>query len=231
MADDTSKSTKQSNSTVANGVCRRAGPAAVGLVLCAVWGTQVVAQQMKPSDALKSATQTAKDIRSVTGATPPPKKLPAGDPCDILPLAEVQKHFPGAKAGERSKRLEEYGITECGWKGSNGQIVLGAQESYNSGTSSKEEALGMAQGFVDPLNMKALKNVRIETFPSMGVDAAAFVETADPKKGILGDGAMLEIRRADHSISLGSPELPRRDRAAALKAFEELGKVAAKRLQ
>ena len=188
------------------------------------------AQTTRPADAAKAAEKTAKDIRAATGATPAAKKLPDGDPCTIVSLADVQKVFPGARAGERSKRLEEYGITECGWKGANGQIVLATQESFNSGKSAHEDALGMAQGFTNPLDQRALKNVRIEAFPALGVDAAAFVETADKGRGILGDGAFLDLRKGQHNISLGSAELPRRDRAAALKAFEELGRVAAKRL-
>ncbi len=188
------------------------------------------AQTTRPADAAKAAEKTAKDIRAATGATPTAKKLPDGDPCTIVSLADVQKVFPGAKAGERSKRLEEYGITECSWKGANGQIVITAQESYNGGKSAHEDALGMAQGFTNPLDQRALKNVRIEAFPALGVDAAAFVETADKARGILGDGALLELRRGPHNISLGSGELPHRDRGAALKAFEELGRVAAKRL-
>lgn len=188
------------------------------------------AQTNRAADAAKAAEKTAKDIRAVTGATPTKKKLPDGDPCTIVPLADVQKVFPGVKAGERSKRLEEYGTTECAWKGANGQIVLVVQESYNSGMSAREDALGMAQGFTNPLDQRALKNVRIEAFPSLGVDAAAFVETADKARGILGDGALMELRRGQHNISLGSGDLPQRDRAAALKAFEELGRVATKRL-
>jgi hypothetical protein len=172
----------------------------------------------------------AATVLGVAVAAPPAPKLPSGDPCTIVSLADVQKVFAGAKAGERSKRLEEYGITECGWKGANGQVVLAVQESYNSGKSAREDALGMAQGFTDPLDRKALKNVRIEAFPTLGVDAAAFVETADKGRGILGDGALLELRRGEHNISLGSSELPRRDRAAALKALEDLGRAAAKRL-
>ena len=187
------------------------------------------AQTTRAADAAKAAEKTAKDIRAATGATPPAEKLPEGDPCTIVSLADVQKVFPGAKP-ERSKRLEEYGITECGWKSANGQVVLGVQESYNSGKSAREDALGMAQGFTNPLDQRSLKNVRIETFPALGVDAAAFVETADKGRGILGDGALMELRRGQHNISLGSAELPRRERAAALKAFEELGRAAAKRL-
>lgn len=187
------------------------------------------AQTTRGADAAKAAEKTAKDIRAATGAAPAAKKLPDGDPCTIVPLADIQKVFPGAKA-ERSKRLEQYGITECGWKNAGGQVVLLVQESYNSGKSAREDAVGMAQGFVDPLDRRSLKNVRIETFPALGVDAAAFVETADKARGILGDGALLELRKGEHNISLGSAELPRRDRAAALKAFEELGRVAAKRL-
>lgn len=145
-------------------------------------------------------------------------------------LGDVQRIFPGAKNGERSKRLEEYGTTECGWKDGSGQIMLVVQESYNSGASAKEDALGMAQGFTDPVKGgQALKNVRIETFPALG-DVAAFIETSDPKRGILGDGALMELRKGRHNISIGSSELPRRDRAAALKAFEDLGRIAVKRL-
>ncbi len=188
------------------------------------------AQTTSSDQALKSATKTANDIRSMTGAKPAAKELPAGDPCSILPLGELQRIFPGAKGGERSKRLEEYGTTECGWKDSSGQIVLAVQESYNDGASAKEDALGMAQGITDPLKgRQALKNVRIETFTALG-DAAAFVETGDSKRGILGDGALMELRKGRHNISIGSGVLPRRDRAAALKAFEDLGRIAVKRL-
>ncbi|HEV7576884.1 MAG TPA: hypothetical protein VGO85_12635 [Caldimonas sp.] len=187
------------------------------------------AQTTRPADAAKAAEKTARDIRAVTGAKPAAKKLPDGDPCTIVSSADVQKVFPGVKA-ERSKRLEEYGITECGWKGANGDVVLVVQESFNDGKSAREDALGMAQGFVNPLDPRALKNVRVEAFPALGVDAAAFVETVDKGRGIVGDGALMELRKDRHNISLGSADLARRDRAAALKAFEDLGRVAAKRL-
>ena len=188
------------------------------------------AQTVSNSEAQKAAMQTAKGIRAVTGGQPAPKKLPVGDPCAILSLADVQKVFPGAKAGERSRRLEEYGSTECGWKDARGQVVVAVQESYDTG-SAKDDLLGMAAGFTDPLKPQSRRNVRIEVLPGIGSDAAAFVETADPKRGILGDGAMLSLRRGEHTIWVMSVELPRRDRAAALKVFEELGRVAAKRLQ
>ena len=207
---------------------RRHAPAWLAMLALVAGGA--FAQTTTPAQTLKSATKTANDIRAATGAKPAAaKELPTGDPCTILSLADVQRVFPGAKAGERSKRLEEYGMTECGWKDASGQVALVVQESYNSGTSAREDALGMAQGFTDPLKAQSLKNVRIETFPGLG-DAAAFVETADPKRGILGDGALMELRKGRHNISIGSGDLPHRDRAAALKAFEELGRAAAKRL-
>lgn len=218
------------NATTSIGKTCRVRTLPVMLALVAAGIGQAGAQQ-SPSEALKAATKLAEGIRKATGAPAPHAKLPPGDPCTVLPLADVQRVFPGAKAGERSRRLEEYGLTECGWKGADGQVVLAVQESYNRGGTAKEEARGMAQGFTDPLKPQSLKNVRIETFPGLGVDAAAFVETADPKRGILGDGALMELRRGERSLSLGSGELPRRDRAAALRAFEELGRVAAKRLQ
>ena len=204
-------------------------PALLGLLAAASAGP-AGAQSTSGSEALKAATQLATGIRAATGTKPAQEKLPPGDPCTILPLAEVQKVFPGARAGERSRRLEEYGTTECGWKGPNGQVVIGVQESYTGGDV-KSEVRGMAQGFTDPLKPQSLRNVRIETFPSLGSEAAAVVETADPKRGILGDAAMLIVIRGRHAVMLGSAELPRRDRAAALKALEDLGRVAAKRLQ
>ncbi len=188
------------------------------------------AQKAKPEDTLKSATDTAKKIQDATGAKPAAERVPTGDPCTVVSMSDVQKVFPGVKVAERSRRLEQYGITECAWKTANGGIVLGVQESYSSGTA-KEDAEGMALGFIDPLKAQAGRNVRYETFTTLGVQATAFVETADPKRFILGDAAMLALRQGDHTVSLMSAELPRRDRAAALKALEDMGKVAAKRLQ
>ena len=158
------------------------------------------------------------------------KKLPSGDPCTTLPKAAVQSGFPGAKSGERSTRLKRYGITECQWKNAAGDVLLVLQESRNDGRSAKDDALGMAQGFVDPLNAKAVKNVRIEVFPSLDADAASLFETADPKRGILNDCAFLQLRKHEHEISLNAPGFAGRDRAQALKGFETLARLAANRL-
>lgn len=163
-------------------------------------------------------------------AQAPANKLPPGDPCTVVPLPLVQGAFPGAKAGVRSRRLEQYGSTECAWKDGSGQVVFAVNESYGSDTA-KEEAQSTAMGFIDPLKPGAARNVRYETFAGMGSEAVAFVETADAKRGILGDGALLVMRRGEHTISLMSPALPKRGRAAALKVFEDLGRVAAKRLE
>lgn len=188
-----------------------------------------VAQRANHDAALKEATDAAAKIREATGAATPAVKLPSGDPCGILALADVQKAFPGAKAGERSRRLEEYGSTECAWKDAKGTILVAVQESYSSGNA-REDVEGMSSGFVDPLDRKARDNVRIERLAGVGDDAAAFVERADAARGILSDGAMLSIRRGEHTIWLMSAELSRRDRAAALKVLDELGRSAAKRL-
>lgn len=166
-------------------------------------------------------------LAGVASAAPP--KLPPGDPCTVLPLAEVQKVFPGARAGERSRRLEAYGSTDCAWKDGHGSVVLEVQESYGV-HSAREEAQGMALGFLDPVNPAAARNVRYESFSGMGSDAVAFVEKADPKRGIVGDGALLIVHRGERMVALGSPTLPARERGAALKAFEALGRVAARRL-
>lgn len=200
------------------------------LLFLAVFCGTALAQTGKTDDPLKAATDTAAKIQDTTGAKSTATRIPAGDPCAVVSISDVQNVFPGAKAGERSRRLEQYGITECAWKSADGRVLLGVQESYSSGTA-RGDAEGMVAGFIDPLQRQARSNVRYETFTTLGVQATAFVETADPKRFILSDGAMLALRKGDHTISLVSSELPRRDRAAAVKSLEALGKVAAKRLQ
>lgn len=164
-------------------------------------------------------------------AQAPAKKVPNGDPCTVVPLADVQKAFPGAKAGVRSTRVEKYGLTECEWKDGGAVVVFGVQEFYGN-SSALEEAKGMAMGFIDPSNPGAARNLRYETLSGVGLanDAVAIVEARDARRGIMTDGAMLVLHRGPRTLFLTSPVLQARDRAAALKTFEILGQIAAKRL-
>jgi hypothetical protein len=201
------------------------------LVLVVTVSSPVIAQKSKGDAAAESATETARKIREATGvAAPAAKQIPPGDPCTVLSISDVQRAFPGAKAGERSRRLEQYGITECSWKLPDGRIVMSVQESFSKGTA-KEDVQGMASGFTDPLKPQSRNNVRYEPMASIGSQAMAMVEQQDAKRGILSDAAMLSLHQGDHRVWLMSGELPQRDRAAALKVLEDLGKVAAKRLQ
>ncbi|SMP62032.1 hypothetical protein SAMN06295970_10815 [Noviherbaspirillum suwonense] len=217
----------------------RPGPSAqrrvlrvAGMLAIVIAGSapDAIAQKARPEDTLKSATDTANKIREATGGKPAAKPVPSGNPCAILSSSDVQKAFPGAKAGERSTRLEQYGITECSWKGPAGQVVLAVQESMSEGTV-KDDVMGMAMGFTDPLKANSTSNVRFESFSGLGYPAMGFVEKADPARSILGDGALLIMRDGQRTISLGSAELPQRDRAAALKVLDDLGKSAAKRFK
>ena len=160
-----------------------------------------------------------------------PTKVPNGDPCTVVPLSDVQKAFPGAKAGVRSTRVEKYGITECTWKDGGAAVVLGVQEFYGSDGAS-DELRSFALAMVD---MKAAnaRNVRYEVLTGIGLgnEAVAFVEARDDKRGIVSEGAMLALHRGQRTLWLTSPALPARDRAAALKTFEVLGRIAAKRLE
>ena len=159
-------------------------------------------------------------------------KLPSGDPCTVVPLSDVQKAFPGAKPGVRSTRIEKYGLTECAWKDGGGQVLFNIQEFYGSDTA-MEEAQGIASGFLDPSKLGTARNVRYEILTTVGLgnEAVAFVEARDVKRGIVSDGAMLTLHRGERTLWLTSPALPARDRAAALKTLEALGRVAAKRLE
>jgi hypothetical protein len=76
------------------------------------------------------------------------------------------------------------------------------------------------------------RNVRYEILTGVGLgnEAVAFVEARDDKSGIVSEGAMLTLHRGQRTLWLTSPVLPSHDRAAALKTFETLGRIAAKRL-
>ena len=159
-----------------------------------------------------------------------PTKVPSGDPCTVVPLADVQKAFPGAKPGVRETRKEKYGITECAWKDAGGVVVFGVQEFYGK-DSAVDELRSFALAMVD---MKAAnaRNVRYEVLAGVGLgnEAVAFVEPIDAKRGIVSEGAMLALHRGDRTLWLTLPTLQQRDRAAVLKTFEVLGRIAAKRL-
>jgi hypothetical protein len=75
-------------------------------------------------------------------------------------------------------------------------------------------------------------NVRYEVLKGVGLgnEAVALVETVDAKRGIVSEGAMLAMHRGERTLFLTSPALPARNRDAALKTLEILGKIAAKRL-
>lgn len=165
-------------------------------------------------------------------AQAPAKKVPSGDPCTVVPLSDVRKAFPGAKPGERSTRIEKYGLTECSWKDGGGVVVFGVQEFFGN-DSAMDEAKGMSFGLVDPFKQADKRNIRYEVLSGVGLgnEAVAFIEARDDKRGILSEGAMLTLHRGQRTLWLTSPVLPARDRAAALKTFEVLGRIAAKRLE
>jgi hypothetical protein len=161
---------------------------------------------------------------------PAKPKLPTGDPCTILPLGAVQKAFPGAQAGVRRLDIEKYGLTQCSWSRSKGEVLFGTQEGYTTEATVMDDAQGEAFGYLDPSMPAAKRGARFEPITGLGVDAIAFIETKDPKRGIVTDGAFLVLRKGLHTVTLVIPPPLGTDRAATLKLLEQLGRVAAKRL-
>lgn len=159
------------------------------------------------------------------------KKVPSGDPCTVLPLSEVQKAFAGAKPGERSTRKEKDGITECEWKGSSGAVELVVQEFYGD-DSAMDETKSAGMVMVE-FKTENARNVRYEVLTGLGKgnEAVAFVEANDAKRGVVHGFAMLALHRGQRTLTLTSPRLQERDRAAALKTLEALGRAAVKRLE
>jgi len=153
---------------------------------------------------------------------------PLGNPCQLLTDAEVRAVFPGAKAGRADHRREEYGIADCVWDYPGGSFAL--QLSAAPSQSFDEEVKGNTTGFLDPVKGGAAGAIRYEKLTAVGDRATAVVEAADAKRGILTNIGMVIVQRGKREIVLGSPDLVKRDRAAALKALQDLGKAAAGRL-
>ena len=157
-------------------------------------------------------------------------KLPVGDPCTVVPLADVQKAFPGAQAGVRRRDVEQFGMTQCIWSHMRRYELFGVEERYSTNATVMQDAQGEAAGYLDPFAPKGKQGPRYEKVAGLGPDAVAFVESKDPQRGIVGDGAFLLMRKGPHVVVLVAYPLPGRDRAATLALLEQVGRIAAKRL-
>lgn len=162
--------------------------------------------------------------------TPAPPKLLTGDPCAIVPLAEVQKAFPGSLPGARRREVEQFGINQCVYNDSKGYPPFIVSEHISNNATVMQDAQGEAAGYVSPFMATAKRGERYEKLGGLGVDAVAFFEAKDEKRGILGDGAFVVLRKGQRVVALTAPMLQGTDRAAGLKLLEQLGRVAARRL-
>lgn len=153
----------------------------------------------------------------------------AHDPCSLLTTAEVQRAFPGTKAGRVDRSQEKSGVVTCTWDYPTGILSLvgddGAEESV------KEEARGWTDIFLDPLRPDAGRHVRYELLAGVGDEAIAIVEPEDKSKGFMQNGAILVVRRGKKQVAVMSSTLTRRERAEALQVLTELGKAIATRLE
>jgi hypothetical protein len=150
------------------------------------------------------------------------------DPCALLTTAEVQRAFPGSKAGRVDRRNEQHGVVTCLWDHPTG--LLSIIDGEGGTDSPREEAKGWTLAFLDPLRDDAERQVRYEVLAGVGDEAVAIVERQDTTKGFARNGAILVVRRGKRQVSLLSTDLARRERADALRIFTELGRAIAKRL-
>lgn len=193
------------------------------LAILAIVGGSKTAAQGKPS--------TAPPAPQVVTPTAP--KLPTGDPCKTLTDAEVRQVFPDATSGRRDRRLEEYGILACRWSSPTGhtylQLSIWDTEPKMSIADELEES---AMALVTDISKvkEALHTAGPETVNNVGDRAMAVVVAQADRAHFLQQGAILVAQRGQRTIRLEAPDLATRGRAPALKALEELGRAAAKRL-
>ncbi len=176
--------------------------------------------------ALSSTAQPSSAAKAVDG--PAAVAVEPDSPCRLLTDAEVHAVFPNAKAGQPERSREEYGIKACQWSADGGRFLAEVWKAKDS--TADNEIHGLVEGFIDPVNPSAAKNVRYEPVAGVGDQAFAVIETQDAKRGILTDIAMVVARKDDRILVLLSDDLAHRDRATALHALSGLGSAAAKRL-
>jgi hypothetical protein len=152
---------------------------------------------------------------------------PTDDPCALVTDAEVRKSFPGAKSGKRDHSLDQYKIATCKWEATASTVVV---QTYALKDSVENELRGRMLGSIDPLKPGAGAKVQYDTIAGLGDEAKVVVEKADAEQGILGDVAVLGMRRGERLAVLFTSALVDGDRAATVKALEALGRSAAPRL-
>jgi hypothetical protein len=178
-----------------------------------------------------SSAETAPAAAGAAADRPAPatREAQAEGPCILLTTAEVRRAFPDAKAGELNRTQEKYGVVSCMWDYPGGRFSIIGGDDDSEGAHA--EARGWTLMFLDPLRQDAKRHVRYETLSGVGDEAVAIVERQDKEKGFLQDGAILVVRRGKRQVSAMSSDLARRERAEALKVFEDLGKAIVKRLE
>lgn len=207
------------------------GLCALAVAFASAPGSVAQAADNSTYDAARELADKIQRMSQGNGAAAkaPEEPLPKVDPCTLLTHAEARQHFPKAKAAERERTREKYGITACLWDHPAGRLVIQLTLGAKPG-SSNEEAQGLAIGFVDPLKRGADREIRYERIDGVGAEAVAVVEKSDKARGILSDAAYLYTQRGDVQLLVAAVDLARGDRTAALKTLRELGKLAAGRL-
>jgi hypothetical protein len=154
----------------------------------------------------------------------------AVDPCSLLNNDEVRQSFPRAGAAERNRRVEKDGATGCQWRNDKGIVLLQLILYEGPPQSVRRESQGFGHAMMDPGRVEAPDAIRYESIGSLGDEAVAVVEQTDQAKGLLGNLAFLVAQRGTRLLFISSADLARRDRAAALKVLEALGRAAVNRL-
>lgn len=153
---------------------------------------------------------------------------PALHPCALLSDAEVTGAVAGAEAGQHDTGDEGYGIYACRWKAGDGTVML---QAFDAGPGAlAQELRASSLEIVEMRRPDAAGLVRLERFDGIGDMAGAYVERADPKRGIARSSAVLMVQRGGRLAVLRIPQLADGDRDRALQTLRALGTSIAKGL-
>lgn len=199
-------------------------PLIAAIAVLSIGGAQ--AQTKTPAEQCKyiKEDEARKHCEFLMGRVQAPSKDAPGDACKLLTDAEVRRVFADARPGKRETQLEQYGVASCTWDHRGGRFAV---QAMKGSAKIDSEIRSRADGLLDPLKRRGKDPMRYVAVKDVGDAALAFVEPADEKRGILHGGAVLITKRGDKQIILMSDQLQDRERDAALKALEELGRAAA----
>lgn len=154
----------------------------------------------------------------------------AGEPCSLLPLETIRDALPAVQPGVRSRHGDKHGVLTCEWRIDDRLAVVLQQWQVDGEFALKDNLRDSIEGSLDASNPRAGDNIRYEALSGIGDEAIVVAENPNPAKGIIGNTAVLNLRKGPYVVEVMSLELASKERNKILTALTAFGRAIADRL-